>query len=589
MDAVKPVMVAAASAGATDEQLVDAARAGSDEAFEALFRRYRDRIRAHVYGMLGDEGRAEDVTQEAFISALRRLRATDQTIVFKPWIYQIARNACIDHLRRLKRADEISIDSEDFGPSYEGRLSQGVSGTETTVSQREDLENLRQAFGGLPNSQHRALVLRELEGLSYEEIGREMNLSAPAVESMLFRARRGLKGEYQDISTGERCRRMQTVIARVVEGVGGIRERRMLVRHVAECVSCRREAALMGIGGLAIAARRRGRARAALSRVAALFPIPVFLHRRDQGAGPAANGGAVAGYARRLYELAPVGSVGADQAATAAQKAVAVIAALAVMGGGSIIAQKSGTDHTASASQAAGRAATEGGGSLLPSAAGFGGGTLGAGAGLGALAPGGGGTGGGGAAPTARGFGADPFGGGLGGLPGATTGSGPQGAAPGFSPPGAQLRVPLSPSSPKALLPGSPARLPNLSPQRGGSQGPGVLPGGSLPQPSIPGKPRTPSVNLPPSPVGVDPPSGRVTPPPIGVKPPPVRVNPPPVATPPPPAPPPVPSPPPVSTPPPPVQTPAPPRLPSVPPPSLPQAPRLGAPSAPAPTLPALP
>jgi RNA polymerase sigma factor (sigma-70 family) len=582
-------MVAAASAGATDEQLVDAARAGSDAAFEALFRRYRDRIKAHVWGMLGDEGRAEDVAQEAFISALRRLRATDQTIVFKPWIYQIARNACIDHLRRLKRTDEISIDSEDFGPSHEGRLSQGVSGTESTVSQREDLDNLRQAFGGLPDSQHKVLVLRELEGLSYEEIGRRMNLSAPAVESMLFRARRGLKGEYQDISTGERCRRMQTVIARVSEGLGGIRERRTLVRHVRECESCRREAAVMGIGGLAIAARRRGRARTAISRVAALLPIPAFLHRRAGSSGPATNGGAVAGYARRLYELGPVGSVGAEQAASAAQKAVAVIAALAVVGGGAIVAQKSGADRSGSPSLAAGGGASSGGGTLFPNARGFGGGAFGAAGGFGGFLGGGGGAGGG-ATPG----GLSSAGGGLGhgGGPGAVLPGGqgslpagflPQGSTPGL-PAGALPRLPGSRSPAASLpgvsLPGSPLGVPNLSPSRGGDAG-GLLPGGRLPTPPSVGG-RVPEAPVKPPSVTL--PTPRVTVPEAPVRPPPVRPPAPPI------------NPPPVRPPAPPVQPPSVPAPPAVPQPpaNLPQAPSLPldgqpAPSIPAPTLPSLP
>jgi RNA polymerase sigma factor (sigma-70 family) len=96
-------MVSPASALATDEQLVVAAREGSDEAFEALFRRYRDRIGALVRSMVHDGGRAEDIVQDTFVSALRSLRASDQEIEFRPWIYQIARNACIDNLRRVKR------------------------------------------------------------------------------------------------------------------------------------------------------------------------------------------------------------------------------------------------------------------------------------------------------------------------------------------------------------------------------------------------------------------------------------------------------------------------------------------------------
>src|SRR6266571_3528936 len=136
-------MISPGSAVATDEQLVAAAREGSDEAFEALFRRYSDRIGVHVRGMVHDKGRAEDIVQDTFVSALRSLRASDQEIVFRPWIYQIARNACIDYLRRAKRTDEISIDSDEFRPDFEVRLSGGTPETYATVVQRQSLDDLQ--------------------------------------------------------------------------------------------------------------------------------------------------------------------------------------------------------------------------------------------------------------------------------------------------------------------------------------------------------------------------------------------------------------------------------------------------------------
>ncbi len=86
-----------------EHELVAAVRRGDDRAFEALYARYRKRIGAYVLGMVGDHGRAEDVTQEVFISALRRMRDTERPIAFKPWVYEIARNACIDHFRRSRR------------------------------------------------------------------------------------------------------------------------------------------------------------------------------------------------------------------------------------------------------------------------------------------------------------------------------------------------------------------------------------------------------------------------------------------------------------------------------------------------------
>src|SRR6201991_180227 len=97
----------------TDTDLVQAVRAGDDHAFERLYHRYHRRISAYIFGMVHDHGRAEDLTQEVFVSALRRMRQTDRPIAFKPWIYEIAKNACIDAFRRTRRTEEVSIDAED--------------------------------------------------------------------------------------------------------------------------------------------------------------------------------------------------------------------------------------------------------------------------------------------------------------------------------------------------------------------------------------------------------------------------------------------------------------------------------------------
>src|SRR3954469_23619418 len=97
----------------SDRRLVAAVRRGDDRAFELLYERYQRRIHAYVFGMVKDHGRAEDVTQEVFVSALRRMRETEQPLAFKPWLYQIAKNGCIDAFRRSKRAEEVSYDAED--------------------------------------------------------------------------------------------------------------------------------------------------------------------------------------------------------------------------------------------------------------------------------------------------------------------------------------------------------------------------------------------------------------------------------------------------------------------------------------------
>src|SRR6476659_3051793 len=103
---VAPTMAARTLGDPTDNQLVAAVRAGDDRAFERLYERYHRRIAAYIYGMVNDYARAEDITQDVFMSALRRMRETERSIAFKPWIYEIAKNACIDQFRRSKRAEE---------------------------------------------------------------------------------------------------------------------------------------------------------------------------------------------------------------------------------------------------------------------------------------------------------------------------------------------------------------------------------------------------------------------------------------------------------------------------------------------------
>src|SRR5258708_12574780 len=101
--------VAPISSDGTDVELVAAVRRGSDAAFEELYARYSHRIGSYVRSMVGDYGRAEDITQEIFISALRRMRETERPIAFKPWIYEIAKNPCIDSYPRTPPTQHASL------------------------------------------------------------------------------------------------------------------------------------------------------------------------------------------------------------------------------------------------------------------------------------------------------------------------------------------------------------------------------------------------------------------------------------------------------------------------------------------------
>jgi RNA polymerase sigma factor (sigma-70 family) len=278
----------------SEHDLVAAVRRGDDRAFEELYSRYRRRVGAYVYGMVADHGRAEDITQDVFISALRRMRDSERPIAFRPWIYEIAKNACIDDFRRARRAREVPIGGDDELEHENPRLVAKAVTPEAAVESRQQLTDLRGAFRGLSESHHKIIVLRELEGLSYTQIGEQMGMSRPVVESTLFRARRRLGEEYDELVSGRRCDHVQTVIGergpRTLRSLG-VKERRLVARHLAHCHPCRRHAHLAGFDESRLQTPVVG-------KIAALLPIPAFLRLRlgggaaDAGAGASKTGAA---------------------------------------------------------------------------------------------------------------------------------------------------------------------------------------------------------------------------------------------------------------------------------------------------------
>jgi RNA polymerase sigma factor (sigma-70 family) len=306
-----------------DHRLVAAVRRGDDRAFEELYARYHRRIHAYVMGMVKDHGRAEDVTQEVFVSALRRMRETARPIAFKPWIYEIAKNACIDQFRRSRRTEEVSLEADEgLAPSDYGRLVGSDPTPDAALAAKQDLDHLCGAFGGLSDTHHEILVMREFEGMSYREIGERLGMSRPAVESTLFRARRRLTEEYDDLVSGARCQRIQSLIAMAAESRLGTRESRRLSRHVSHCQPCRREAMAAGLDS-AILTHVPLRKRAA-EKIAALLPFGWF--GRGRGGGDAAAGGWAAHFPILSEQL----SGGWGKLATAAAVLVAGVGAAGV-------------------------------------------------------------------------------------------------------------------------------------------------------------------------------------------------------------------------------------------------------------------
>jgi RNA polymerase sigma factor (sigma-70 family) len=358
----------------SEHDLVAAVRRGDDRAFEELYSRYGRRIGAYIYGMVADHGRAEDITQEVFISALRRMRESERPIAFKPWIYEIARNACIDDFRRARRAREIPITGDDEFEHDNPRLVARAVTPDAAVESRQQLVDLRGAFRGLSETHHKIIVLRELEGLSYTQIGAEMGMSRPVVESTLFRARRRLSEEYEELVSGRRCDHVQTVMgergSRAVRGLG-IKERRLIARHLAHCQPCRRHAHLTGFDESQL------QTPGVIGKIAALFPVPAFLRLRRSGAGVTTGARrAVASRAHALNALqsaqSVVNSVDPNGPLAGFGRAAAGAAALVIAGaGGGIVAgvAASSSSHRSVATGAGLGAATRSGVSGSRSAA----------------------------------------------------------------------------------------------------------------------------------------------------------------------------------------------------------------------------
>ena len=319
------------ASSSTDLELVEATRQGDDRAFEQLYARYGKRIRGYVYRLTHNLDRADDLTQEVFISALRRMRQNQAEIAFRPWIYEIARNACIDEYRRSRRAQEVPLEW-DGSADYVSPVVSTAPPPEVAVESKQRLEHLRGAFRELSERHHKVIVLRELEGLSYSQIGDELGMSKMVVESTLFRARRRLSEEFEDISSGRRCEYVRRLVSDGIEhpfeGLGR-RDQRALSNHLKHCRACRVEARAAGFDQ-DWAPRR-------ISKVAVLMPAPLLalsrrLWARAAGATRGAHGAALSSAVNAVpYAGSPLS--GAGRAAVAAATLLVAVGGGLVAGG----------------------------------------------------------------------------------------------------------------------------------------------------------------------------------------------------------------------------------------------------------------
>jgi RNA polymerase sigma factor (sigma-70 family) len=210
----------------SDERLIAMIRRGQHAAFETLFSRYQSRLLAFCRHMLGSKEDAEDVLQEVFAAAFNAILADEREINVRPWLYRIARNRSLNHLRK---ASAIGVDSMDVHYA-----ENGVSTAEKAMRR----ESFRQLIGDvqqLPETQRTALLLREIDALSYEQISDAMETTIPAVKSLLVRARISLAeaSEARKLT----CDEVRMELGEVAEGL--IKPTAAVRRHVRDCERCR--------------------------------------------------------------------------------------------------------------------------------------------------------------------------------------------------------------------------------------------------------------------------------------------------------------------------------------------------------------
>ncbi len=300
-------------------------RRGQHGAFEALVHRYQPRLLAFCRHMLGSQEDAEDVLQEVFAASFNAIRADDRPINARPWLYRIARNRCLNHLRRPRATGQDSMDIFE---------RDGGTTTADTVHKREEFRHIVADVGELPETQRTALLLREIDALSYDQIAEAMDTTIPSVKSLLVRARVALaEAAEARLLT---CEEVRLELGQVAEGIA--KSTPPVRRHLKTCDRCRSFRGEL---------RKTGRALAAISPMGPLLffkKLWIFKLGAGGAAGAAAagsGGGAAAGAGVAGATAAAAGGITATGAvsagiSTVASKAAAGMAAAVIVTAGAV-------------------------------------------------------------------------------------------------------------------------------------------------------------------------------------------------------------------------------------------------------------
>lgn len=211
------------SASSSDERLVEAIREGDHRAIDVMVARYRDRLLAYCTQILRSRADAEDVTQQALVSAIDGIRRSEDEITLRPWLYRIAHNASISALRKRRPVADQAIEDLELPASAD-------LGSE--VRRREELSETLVSLQRLPDEQRAALVLSELEDMSGKQVGQALGCTPDRVRNLIYQARQSLLADRE--ATDMACLQARETLA----SWRG-RPDRVLRRHLELCDGCR--------------------------------------------------------------------------------------------------------------------------------------------------------------------------------------------------------------------------------------------------------------------------------------------------------------------------------------------------------------
>jgi RNA polymerase sigma factor (sigma-70 family) len=293
----------------SDERLVALTRRGNQAAYEALVGRYQSRLLAFCRHMLGSREDAEDVLQEVFAAAFNAMLADERPLNVRPWLYRIARNRSLNHLRRTQA---IGVDSMDV------HLSEHGATTADKVHKREEFRQLMEDVQGLPETQRTALLLREIDALSYDQIAEAMETTVPSIKSLLVRARVSLaEAAEARLLT---CDEVREELGEVAEGLR--RTTAPARRHLRTCDRC-------------VAFRKS--LRETNKALASIMPVgPLLLLKKLLLANLGTTASAGAGSAAAAGAGAAGGGAVSASMSLVASKAAATVAAAAIVTVGTV-------------------------------------------------------------------------------------------------------------------------------------------------------------------------------------------------------------------------------------------------------------